>query len=155
MLKRPPRSMILAALVLSAALVAAACGSRSLAQPAFSKASIKGSYALSFAVALGGGTSVAFAGGTGVVVADGSGNLSGSESYSLTSGTVCSGLTLSGNYTVNPDGTGIANLSYTSSNPQCTGSLTQNLAIAQGGQMVETANVNPNVAQLSGDWVRQ
>ena len=54
-----------------------------------------------------------------------------------------------------PDGTGIANLSYTSSNPQCTGSLTQNLAIAQGGQMVKTANVNPNVAQLSGDWVRQ
>jgi len=155
MLKVRARSTILAALVLAAALVATACGSRSSAQPAFSTASIKGSYALSFAVALGGAASVAFAGGTGVVVADGSGNLSGSESFSITNGTVCSGLTLSGTYTVNPDGTGVANISYTSSNPKCTGSLTQNLAIAQGGQLVKTANVNTNVAQISGDWVRQ
>ena len=75
MLKVCCRSAVLGALALSAAFVAAACGSRSSAQPTFSNASIKGGYALSFAVAIGGGTSTNFAGGTGVIVADGGGNL--------------------------------------------------------------------------------
>lgn len=149
-------SIISAALILSAAFVLSGCGSRGSAQSTFSNASIKGSYALSFAVAIGGTTGTSFAAGTGVIVADGVGDLSGSESFSVTSGSVCTGLALSGTYTINPDGTGTALINYTSSsNPKCTGSLTQILAIADGGQVVKTANVNTNVAQLSGDWTRQ
>lgn len=140
---------------LLAIFLAGACGSPSSAETSFSNASIKGSYALSFAVAVGGGSAVDFTGGTGIIVADGNGNLSGSESFSDTNGQVCSGLTLSGTYTINSNGSGIANLTYTSSDPACTGSFTQTLAVAEGGKLVKTTNVNTNVAQLSGDWLRQ
>lgn len=139
-------------------LLMAGCSSNSSAQSSFNNASLKGSFALSFAVAVGSSNgSISYTAGNGVIQADGNGNLSGSESYSDTDGGVCSGLTLSGTYTINPDGTGLAVFKYGVNNPDpnCQGSLNQSLVIAQGGALVKTANLNPDVAQLSGDWVRQ
>ncbi len=147
--------LVLAVMALPIALLSGSCGSPGSAQTTFSKSSIKGSYAMSFAVAVGGGSAIDYTGGTGVIVADGNGNLSGTESFSDTNGQVCSGLTLSGTYTVNPDGTGVASINYSSSDPQCSGSFTQTLAIAKGGALVKTTNISSNVAQLSGDWTRQ
>lgn len=139
-------------------LLMAGCSSNSSAQSSFNNASLKGSYALSFAVAVGSSNgSISYTGGNGVMVADGNGNLSGSESYTDTEGDVCSNLALSGTYTINPNGTGLAVFKYgvNSTDPNCQGSLNQSLVIAQGGALVKTSNLNANVAQLSGDWVRQ
>ena len=149
--------LVLTAMVLPMAFLCNSCGSPGSAAAAttFSKSSIKGSYALSFAVAVGGGAAIDYTGGTGVMVSDGKGNLSGTESYSDTNGLVCTGLTLSGTYTVNPDGTGLANITYSSSDAECSGSFAQTLAIANGGSLVKTTNIATNVEQLSGDWTRQ
>ena len=152
--------VLVLAIVLPLAFLSSSCGSPSSASAAttFSKSSIKGSYALSFAVAVGGGAAIDYTGGTGVIVSDGKGNLSGTESYSDTNGKVCTDLTLSGTYTVNPDGTGLANITYSSSSssdPDCSGSFAQTLSIANGGALVKTTNIATNVAQLSGDWTRQ
>jgi hypothetical protein len=144
--------------LISLGLLMAACSSSSSAQPAYSNASLKGSFALSFAVAVGSGNgSISYTGGNGVMVADGNGNLSGTESYTDTEGDVCSNLALSGTYTINPDGSGLAVFKYgtNSSDSNCQGSLNQALVIAQGGSLVKTSNLNTNVAQLSGDWIRQ
>src|SRR5262249_41223392 len=64
------KSVFSAALSLSLAFVATSCGSPSSAETTFSKSTINGSYAMSFAVASGTG----FTGGTGIIVADGNGN---------------------------------------------------------------------------------
>jgi hypothetical protein len=149
--------LVLVAIVLPMAFLCSSCGSPGSASAAttFSKSSIKGSYAMSFAVAVGGGAAIDYAGGTGVIVSDGNGSLSGSESFSDTDGTVCTDATISGTYTVNPNGTGTINISLTSTEPGCTESFTESLAIANGGSLVKTTNLNTNVAQLSGDWTRQ
>lgn len=156
---RPLIALVLITAMLPLALLCSACGSPSSATAAttFSLSSIKGSYALSFAVAVGGGAAIDYTGGTGVIVSDGKGNLSGTESYSDTNGKVCTDLTISGTYTVNPDGTGLANITYSSSSPDpdCSGSFAQTLSIANGGALVKTTNIATNVAQLSGDWTRQ
>jgi hypothetical protein len=149
------RLPVLVAIALPMTFLCSSCGSSGSAATTFSKSSIKGSYALSFSVAVGGGDAIDFTGGSGVIVADGNGNLSGTESFSDTNGKVCSGLTLSGTYTVNSDGTGVAQITYSSSDPECSGSFTQTLAIAKGGALVKTTNVSTNVAQLSGDWTLQ
>ena len=155
MIKTNSNLAVLVVVSLMVGCLVSSCGSPSSAETAFSNSSLKGSYALSFAVAVGGGSAVDFTGGTGIIVADGNGNLSGSESYSDTNGLVCSNLTIAGTYTINSNGSGVATFSFTSSDPQCSGSLTQTLAIAEGGKLVKTTNVNANVAQISGDWVRQ
>ena len=159
MVRSPTVLIVLTAMVLPLAFSSSSCGSPSSASAAttFSQSSIKGSYAMSFAVAVGGSAAIDYTGGTGVIVSDGKGNLSGTESYSDTNGTVCTDLTLSGTYTVNPNGTGLANITYSSSSsgPDCSGSFAQTLSIANGGALVKTTNIATNVAQLSGDWTRQ
>ena len=159
MVRSPIALVVVTAMVLPLALLCSSCGSPSSAAAAttFSQSSIKGSYALSFAVAVGGGAAIDYTGGTGVIVSDGKGNLSGTESYSDTNGTVCSDLPLSGTYTVNPDGSGLANITYGSgsSGAECSGTFAQTLSIANGGALVKTTNIATNVAQLSGDWTRQ
>ncbi|HLH76176.1 MAG TPA: hypothetical protein VKV28_05140 [Candidatus Binataceae bacterium] len=145
-------------LLTSLGLLLTGCSSNSSAQSVYNNASLKGSYALSFAVAVGSSNgSISYTGGNGVMVADGNGNLSGSESYTDTEGDVCSNLALSGTYTINPNGTGLAVFKYGTNNSDanCQGSLTQALVIAQGGELVKTSNLNANVAQLSGEWTRQ
>src|SRR5215469_16418391 len=140
---RSRTGLVLIAIVLPTAFLCSACGgspSSASAATTFSKSSIKGNYAMSFAVAVG-GEPISYAGGTGVIVSDGNGNLSGSESFSDTDGTVCTDATISGTYTVNPNGTGTINISLTSSEPGCTESFIESLAIASGGSLVKTTNL--------------
>ena len=138
----------------------AGCGSSggaANAQTGFTLASIKGRYGFSFSVAIPGATSVDFVGGTGVYDVDGAGHLSGTESYnSTTDGShSCINVSISGTYTVNPDGTGTDTINLSSSDPQCSGSFEQALVIAQGGNVVKATNLQTGVILIAGEWTRQ
>ena len=96
---------ILAALALAAAVSGGGGVSIAHANRAFSVATIHGSYGTSYSVALPNPSGpTQFLSGTGVFEADGAGHLTGEETTN-TNGQVCSG-TLTGTYTVNPNGTG-------------------------------------------------
>jgi hypothetical protein len=127
------------------------------AKAGFTLASIKGSYGFSFSVAVPNDTSVDFIGGTGVYNADGAGHLSGTESYNSTlgGGHSCLNVGISGTYTVNPDGTGTDTINLLSADPQCSGSFSQAIVIAQDDKVVKATNIQPGAVLIAGDWTRQ
>ncbi|HEX5455716.1 MAG TPA: hypothetical protein VFX06_18145 [Stellaceae bacterium] len=114
----------------------------------FSLASLRGNYAMEFSgqfMRSGGWFPVM---GTGVIVSDGRGNLGGAETYSTETKT-CDA-TLTGTYTVEPDGSGTVSLTFSGTTPGCAGgSFTQSLAIAGDGELVLLSNTNP------GDLIKE
>lgn len=129
----------LLALVMLAIL--GATGGTARAHRGFSLVSLKGSYAIIFSGKINTGTELLPILGTGVIVADGRGHLSGHEAYTVET-TPCEA-TLSGTYTINPDGSGTVSATFTTSSTGCTsGAYTQSLAIAQRGELVLLSNTN-------------
>lgn len=125
---------------------------RATAAFGFSKRSIKGSYASTFQGSVIQGSSLLPINGTAVFTADGNGNISGHESF-VFDGTICTA-TSKGTYTVNPDGSGTTSFTFTSSTPDCSGTYTQSLAIAESGKIVVLNNTNAN-NQISETWRQQ
>ncbi len=131
-------------------LLCVSCGGSGNAGAAgFSLASMKGSFAGIFSGKINTGTQLLAFLGTGIFVADGAGNLTGHETYTVVT-TPCDA-TIKGTYTVMPDGSGTASVTFTTSTPGCTsGSYTQSLAIAQAGQLVLLSNTNGD--QINEQW---
>jgi hypothetical protein len=120
----------------------------------FSKRSIKGSYATTFqgTVLNESGTPLPIA-GTAVITADGQGHISGHESF-VFDGAPCTDVASTGTYTVNPDGSGTASFTFSSSTSGCSGSYTQSLVIADSGRIVVLNNTNEG-NQISETWRQQ
>ena len=115
----------------------------------FSLASLRGGYAGIFSGTANTGSGLLPISGTGVFVADGHGNLTGHETYTVVT-TPCAA-TISGTYTINPDGSGTASIAFTTSTPGCTsGRYTQSMAIAQRGELVLLSNTNGD--QINEEW---
>lgn len=150
------RRFACAALVL--ALAISGCGDESSAAHAkavFSDTSIRGSYGISYSVALPvvSGTNE-FLSGTGIYQADGAGNLTGEETTNA-NGEVCSG-TLKGSYTVNPDGTGTDSVTFDPTTVGCSViSFEQSLVIMDSGRVVRVANTIPTEVTIFEEWQKQ
>ena len=149
------RSAFLALLL---ALAVSGCGSdrsNAHAQTVFSSASIKGSYGISYIVALPNASGpTQFFSGTGVYQADGAGHLTGEETTN-TNGEVCSG-TLNGTYTVDPNGTGTVSVTFSPTTPGCSaGSFQQRLVIMQSGRIVRVADTIPTEVTIFEEWQKQ
>ncbi len=140
------------------ALVVSGCGggrSNAHAQTVFSAASIKGSYGISYVVALPNASGpTQFFSGTGVYQADGAGHLTGAETTN-TNGEVCSG-DLNGTYTVNSNGTGTVSVTFTPTTPGCSaGSFQQSLVIMESGRIVRVADTIPTEVTIFEEWRKQ
>ncbi len=125
------------------------------AQRVFSTASIRGSYATSYCVALPNPSGpTQFLSGTGIFQADGAGHLTGHE-ITNTNGQVCSG-TMTGTYAVNPDGTGALSVTFTATTPGCTDvSFQQSLVILDSGRIVRVADMMPTEVTIFEEWQKQ
>lgn len=150
------RVLVCAALAL--ALAAWGCGndgSAAQAQKAYSAASIRGSYGISYSVALPSSTGPAgFLSGTGVYRADGAGGLTGEETTNA-DGQVCTG-TLAGTYRVNPDGTGTDSVTFTPTTAGCSViKFQQSLVITDARQIVRVSNTMPTEVTISEVWRKQ
>lgn len=140
------------------ALAVSGCGgggSSAQARTVFSAASIKGSYGISYSVALPNAPGpTQFLSGTGVYQADGAGHLAGEETTN-TNGEVCSG-TLNGTYTVDPNGTGTVSVTFSPTTPGCSaGSFQQRLVIMQSGRIVRVADTIPTEVTIFEEWQKQ
>jgi hypothetical protein len=121
------------------ALVGLGCGGggSAHAQGGFSLSSIHGSYGFNFSVFASNPTGVLS--GTGVYSVDGNGHLKGNETFNE-NGVTCSG-SLSGTYTVNPDGTGTTSVTFTPTTQGCTAiNFTQSLVIVDSGKIVKVSD---------------
>ncbi len=145
---------VLAALALAAAGTGGGV-SNAHAHKAFSTSSIRGSYGTSYSVALANPSGpTQFLSGTGVYEADGAGHLIGEETTN-TNGQVCSG-TLTGTYTVNPNGTGTASVTFTATTPGCSDvSFEQSLVILDSGRIVRVADTMPTEVTIFEEWQKQ
>lgn len=123
----------------------------------FSTASIRGSYGISYSVALPNGQGpTQFLSGTGVYQADGAGHLTGEETTN-TNGEVCSG-NLTGTYTVNPNGTGTVSVTFTptSTTDGCSAvSFQQSLVIMESGRIVRVADTISTEVTIFEEWRKQ
>ncbi len=114
-----------------------------------SLASLRGSYAGIFSGEVNTTSGLLPISGTGVFVADGHGNLTGHETYSIT--TAPCEATISGTYTINPDGSGTDSIVFTTSTVGCmSGAYTQSMAITQRGGLVLLSNTNGD--QINEEW---
>ena len=141
--------------LLTVAAAGALIAVRSAKAPAgfgFSKRSIRGSYASTFQGSVIQGSSLLPINGTAVLTADGNGNISGHESF-VFNGTICADVASTGTYTVNPDGSGTTSFKFTST-PECSGTYTQSLALAESGSIVVLNNTNAG-NQISEIWRQQ
>lgn len=137
--------------LIALSLLALSCDSKgtAAAQGGFSLASIHGSYAGIFEGKINTSGGLLEFLGTGIFVADGKGNFTGTETYTVVS-TPCVA-TVSGTYTVNPDGSGTNTASFTTTSPGCSsGIYTQTLAIGQSGHLVLLSNTNGD--QVNEEW---
>jgi hypothetical protein len=115
----------------------------------FSLASLHGSYAGIFSGKIKTPKGLLRILGTGIFVADGHGHLTGHETYTVVT-TPCEA-SISGTYTINPDGSGKDSAAFDTSSQGCTsGTYTQALAIAQGGELVLLSNTNGD--QIDEEW---
>ena len=120
----------------------------------FSVASIKDTYASLFSGhLLINNTQVLFA-GTGIFITDGKGNLTGSETFNV-GGQICANVTVSGTYTVNPDGTGTDAITFSSAAPGCSGTYQQSLVISDGGRIIRLSNASPDQPPVVEEWRAQ
>lgn len=145
----------LAALAIGIAVSSGGGVSTAHAQRSFSTASIRGSYATSYSVALPNPSGpTQYLSGTGVYQADGVGHLTGQETTN-TNGQVCSG-TMTGTYTVNPDGTGTVSVTFTATTPGCPDvSFQQSLVILDSGRIVRVADMMPTEITIFEEWQKQ
>jgi hypothetical protein len=139
--------------VVAAAALIAVQSAKAPAGFGFSKRRIRGSYASTFQGSVIQGSSLLPINGTAVFTADGDGNISGYESFAF-DGTICTDVTSKGTYTVNPDGSGTTSFTFTGSTPDCSGTYTQSLAIAESGRIVVLNNTNAG-NQISETWRQQ
>lgn len=139
-------------MLMGACAITMLCGGAS-AGGGFSDRSIKGSYASTFQGSVIQAGSLLPINGTAVFTADGAGHISGHESF-VFNGTICTGVTSKGTYTVNSDGSGTTSFTFSSSNPDCSGTYTQSLAIADSGRVVVLNNTNAD-NQISETWRQQ
>lgn len=125
------------------------------ADRAFSTASIRGSYGISYSVALPNASGpTQFLSGTGVYQADGAGHLTGEETTNA-NGEVCSG-TLTGTYSVNPNGTGTVSVTFTPTTVGCSAvSFQQSLVIMESGRIVRVADTIPTEVTILEEWRKQ
>lgn len=143
------RAFVVVSILIAIAVTFTARSSAKDNQTAFSLASLKGSYAGLFSGLISTPAGLVAILGTGVFVADGAGKFSGHESYTV-DGKACTA-TVSGTYTVNPDGTGTSQTSFTTSTPGCvSGTYTQSLVIAQKGRLVLLSNSNAD--RITEEW---
>ncbi len=129
-------------------------GGANAADDGFSLHSLKGSYASSFSGKINVGGTLLPILGTGLFIADGDGHLTGHETYTVDT-TVCDA-SISGTYTINPDGTGADSATFTppASETNCSGgSYTQSLVIGDQRKTVLLSNTNGD--QLNEEWHRQ
>lgn len=130
-------------------LLAAACSGKASAQKGFGLSSLSGSYAGIFFGNANTGTKLLPLLGTGVFVSDGAGNLTGHETYTVDT-SICDA-TVTGTYTINPDGTGADSVAFTPTTPGCTGgSYTQSLVVGESGDLVLLSNTNGD--QINEQW---
>jgi hypothetical protein len=138
-------------MLIALSLLPLACGGSgtAAAQGGFSLASVRGSYAGIFEGKINvNGALLEFL-GTGIFTADGKGNFTGTETYTVVT-TPCQA-TVSGTYTVSPDGSGTNSATFTTTSPGCSsGSYTQSLAIGQVGKLVLLSNTNGD--QVNEEW---
>ena len=148
-------ALALAALTLGAAVSGGGGVSIAHANRTFSTASIRGSYGTSYIVALPDPSGpTLFLSGTGVYQADGAGHLTGEETTN-TNGQVCSG-TMTGTYTINPNGTGTVSVIFMAATPGCSDvSLQQSLVILDIGRIVRVADTMPNEVTIFEEWRKQ
>jgi hypothetical protein len=138
-------------LLIGLSFLTISCGGNgtAAAQGGFSLASIHGSYAGIFEGKINTGGGLLEFLGTGIFVADGKGNFTGNETYTVVT-TPCQA-TVSGTYTVNPDGSGTISATFTTSSPGCSsGTYTQSLAIGQAEHLVLLSNTNGD--QINEEW---
>lgn len=138
-------------MVIALSLLPLSCGGNrtATAEGGFSLASIHGSYAGIFEGKINTSGGLLEFLGTGIFVADGKGNFTGTETYTVVT-TPCQA-TVSGTYTVNPDGSGTNTATFTTSSPGCSsGTYTQSLAIGQSGKLVLLSNTNGD--QINEEW---
>lgn len=120
------------------------------ARDGFSLSSLRGSYAGIFSGEIESGANALPIVGSGIFVADGRGHLSGHETYAVGTGTACEA-SISGTYTISPDGSGADSIAFKTSTDGCSGgTYTQALAIAHGGALVLLTNTNGD--QISEEW---
>jgi hypothetical protein len=147
--RKPSCYSALGVLAAASLLLVLACSGKASAQKGFSLSSLKGSYAGTFSGKANTGTQLLPLLGTGVFVSDGAGNLSGHQTYTVST-TVCEAA-IKGTYKVNPDGTGTASVHFTSTTPGCKdGSYTQSLVIGNAGALVLLSNTNGD--QINEEW---
>ncbi len=95
-----------------------------------------------------------FLSGTGVYQADGAGHLTGQETTN-TNGQACSG-TMTGTYTVNPEGTGTVSVTFTATTPGCTDvGFQQSLVILDSGRIVRVADTMPTEVTIFEEWQKE
>ncbi len=125
------------------------------AEKVFSTASIRGSYGISYSVVLPNASGPPqFLSGTGVFQADGAGHVTGHETTNG-NGQVCDG-TMTGTYTVNPDGTGTLSVTFTATTPGCTDlTFHQSLVILDSGRIVRVSETLPTEVTLFEEWQKQ
>ena len=149
------KSWFLALLAVGVAVGAGYGDSLGHGQGVFSDASIRGSYGISYCVALvnpSGATQLLS--GTGVCHLDGAGHLTGEETTN-TNGEVCSG-TLSGTYSVNANGTGTASVTFSPTTTGCSViSFQQSLIIIDSGRIVRVADTIPTEVTIFEEWQKQ
>ncbi len=144
------RLMTLKVLAVMATLsISGATSGNAVVHGGFSLASLRGSYAGVFSGNINTPNGLLRILGTGIFVADGHGNLTGHETYTVVT-TPCEA-SISGTYTIKPDGSGTDSAAFTTSSPDCmSGTYTQALAIAQGGELVLLSNTNGD--QINEEW---
>ena len=147
--------VIWAALALALAVRVGVSRSVVQAQRVFSDTSIHGRYGITYTVALPNPQGpTQFLSGTGVYEADGAGHLTGEETTNA-NGEVCSG-TLTGTYTVNPNGTGTTSVTFTPTTNGCSVvSFQQSLVIVDSGRIVRVADTIPTQVTILEEWQKQ
>ncbi|MFQ5927324.1 MAG: hypothetical protein ACE5MH_07815 [Terriglobia bacterium] len=138
---RTTMRMVLAALCLASLAGCGGGGSAPLggevvnAQGPFTNASLLGSYGYSFGGFESGGNFVA---AVGHLVLDGNGNITNGSQRRTEQGGFEFQFTITGNYTVNPDGTGTLTMIFDGSVD------TWSLVLVAGGQKVKLVSIEPN-----------
>jgi hypothetical protein len=120
------------------------------APPLYSKFSLLGIYRVSFTVFSA--ASGKLESGVGIFVADGNGSISGTETFN-TGTTVCN-VSVTGTYTVNQNGTGTLNATFTSPAAGCSGTFNSSLLLYDGGDLVRTVSTDSGFVTISEEWRR-
>ena len=121
----------------------------------FTSYSLRGTYRVTFS-----GFSVTsgrLESGIGIFVADGLGHITGTEVFNRGTGTataVCN-VTVAGTYSINPNGTGTLQATFTSPTPGCSGEFKSALMLYDGSDLVRSISTDPSFVTVNEEWRRQ